>query len=434
MPSSPPRTFADLAGARVGIFGFGMEGRTTLARLATLGATPATIVDDEPVDPSVVVTGEGGLDALLGCEVVVKAPGISRYRDDVVALVDAGVEVVGALGLWLEEHGAPGVVGVTGTKGKSTTVNIAGHLARGLGRRPFVGGNIGRPPWDPAVDWSAHDLVVVEVSSYQATDLWSSPEVAVVTSLHEDHLDWHGSVERYYADKLSLCGHPGGRITLANGDDERLRARGAALRPDPTWVAGGDPEPWTEAFGLRGRHNRVNARLAAAALAALGVDGADDPDRLAAAARGYEPLPHRLTTVAEVNGVEYVDDSLSTNVLPTIAALEVFAGRPVALLAGGHDRRIDYEPLASYLAARAAPTLLVALPPSGVRIGEAARAAGVEVVDADDMTDAVAAAGAWCRGAGGGVVLLSPAAPSYGVYRNHVERADAFAAAIDGTA
>ncbi|MBA2281748.1 MAG: UDP-N-acetylmuramoyl-L-alanine--D-glutamate ligase, partial [Acidimicrobiia bacterium] len=198
MPSSPPRRFADLRSVRVGIFGLGAEGRASRERLEALGVDPL-VVDDRLDAPGVQRTGAGGLDALHRCEVVVKAPGISRYRDDVVGLEQSGVEVVGGLGLWLEEHGPDDVVGVTGTKGKSTTANLAGHLARGLGRRPFVGGNIGRPPFAADVDVDAHDLWIIEVSSYQATDLWSSPAVAAVTSLHEDHLDWHGSVERYYS-------------------------------------------------------------------------------------------------------------------------------------------------------------------------------------------------------------------------------------------
>ncbi|MGE3621223.1 MAG: Mur ligase family protein, partial [Acidimicrobiia bacterium] len=270
---------------------------------------------------------------------------------------------------------------------------------------------------------------IVEVSSYQATDLWSSPAVVAVTSLHEDHLDWHGGVDRYYADKLSLCGRPGARITVANGDDDRLRARAEALRPGPRWVEVPEPVPaWVDALGLRGRHSHLDAAIAVACLQEAGVDGAGDEERLAGAAAGYEPLPHRLRTIATLDGVEYVDDSLSTNVLPTLVAVEVFADRPLALLVGGFDRAIDYAPLAAALAGRGAPTLVLALPQNGPRIAAALAAAGVGAEVCADLGDAVDRAAAWAEP--GAVVLLSPAAASYGLYADHRARATAFAEAV----
>ncbi|MGE3621723.1 MAG: Mur ligase family protein, partial [Acidimicrobiia bacterium] len=195
---SSPLRWADLRGRRVGLWGLGVEGRATRARLAALGVEPAVVVDEGAAEGAVALAG-GGLDRLARCDVVVKSPGISRYRPEVVDLEAAGLAVVGGLGLWLEEVGPGRVVGVTGTKGKSTTTSVAGHLARGLGVRVAVGGNIGAAPWHPDAPDDA-ELWIVEVSSYQATDLWSSPAVVAVTSLHEDHLDWHGGVDRYYAD------------------------------------------------------------------------------------------------------------------------------------------------------------------------------------------------------------------------------------------
>jgi UDP-N-acetylmuramoylalanine--D-glutamate ligase len=181
-------------------------------------------------------------------------------------------------------------------------------------------------------------------------------------------------------------------------------------------------------FGLLGAHNRRNAEIARACLAALGEASADDPDALAALAEGFEPLPSRLRLVGTVDGVDFVDDSLSTNVLPTMAAVDAFAGRRVALLVGGFDRGIDYTPLARHLDARADPTLVLTLPDSGPRIAEAFAAAGVgahvEVVDGVGVPEATATGFAWA--APGGVVLLSPAAPSFGRYRDYRDRAEAF--------
>lgn len=429
MRSSPLR-FADLRTRRVGVWGVGAEGRATLKKLESLGAAPAAVVDDSPREPGVIATDAGGLEALASCEVVVKSPGISRYSDQVGKLEAAGTTVAGGLGLWLEEVGPERVIGVTGTKGKSTTVAVTGHLAKGLGLNCFVGGNLGRVPWGPTSE-GPFDLWVIEVSSYQATDLWSSPAVAAVTSLHPDHLDWHRSVENYYRDKLSLCGRKGARVTVANGADERLRQMAGLLRPGPRWVQSGPVAGagWTAELGLRGAHNVSNALIAAACLEEMGVAGAADPERLSAAAQGFQPLPHRLETVAVRGGVEYVDDSLSTNVLPSIAAVEVFAGRPLALLVGGYDRGIEYGPLGDHLARRGAPTLVLTLPQDGERVRRAVTEKGCEALACADIAEAVRKAAGWTPP--GGVVLLSPAAASYGLYSNYKERGDAFREAVE---
>ena len=149
-----------------------------------------------------------------------------------------------------------------------------------------------------------------------------------------------------------------------------------------------------------------------------------------AAAAGYHPLPSRLAPIATVAGVTFVDDSLSTNVLPTLAALDAFPGRKIVLIVGGHDRGIDYAPLAAAVQTRDAPTFVLTLPDSGPRIrAEIERAAGsVSVTDCPGLDEAVAAGFGWARP--DGVVLLSPAAPSFGRFRDYRDRSEAFAQAV----
>ena len=463
----PALGWSDLAGSRVGLWGLGAEGAANLRRLRNLGVVPV-LVDDRPQAPSfgglpVVATASGGLEALCTCDAVVKSPGISRYRPEAEAVTAAGAELCGGLGLWMQEADRARVACITGTKGKSTTAALAGHLLRRLGHRCLVGGNIGRPPWDPEAgdDW---DWWIVETSSFQATDLASSPPVVAVTSLAPDHLDWHGSVERYYRDKLSACTQPGAELTVADGASEELRSHAALLGPEVRWVDVGDPEldgPWVDGLGLPGRHCRRDALIARACLVALGVGEAADDAAMASALGGFRPLESRFHPIGTVAGVTFVDDSLSTNALPTIAALEVLVDRPVALLAGGLDRGIDYAPLARALVDRLVPTLVVTLPPNGARIHaaiDAARdgaagaepgaagaagspasaptrtaagrgAAGLTVVDSPDLGAATATAFDWARPSGG-VVLLSPAAPSFGEYRDYRHRAAVFAEAM----
>ena len=455
--TAPKLSWSDLAGAQVGIWGLGREGHANLRKLLALGVEPV-LVDDRPAGPvadghPVLATGDGGLAALQRCDVVVKTPGLSRYRPEVARLSAAGIPVVGGLGLWLAEADLRRVLCVTGTKGKSTTSSLTGHLLTGLGYRCMVGGNIGAVPYDPdnAGDF---DYWVIEVSSYQATDLPCSPPVVAVTSLHPDHLDWHGGVEQYYRDKLSACSQPGAELTVANGDSALLREHAALLGPRVDWVSEHDDPAatWMEPLGLPGRHNRRNALIARRCLAALGVPGAADDAALRAAAAGYQPLPSRLTPVGTAGGVTFVDDSLSTNVLPTLAALDAFPGRRIALIVGGHDRGIDYAPLAAGIVARDAPTYVLTLPDSGPRIRTQLEAATrspapasavlntrrpfarpgptgfAGVTDCPDLAAAVAAGFRWAQP--DGLVLLSPAAPSFGAFKDYRDRAEAFARAV----
>jgi UDP-N-acetylmuramoylalanine--D-glutamate ligase len=437
--TAPKLSWSDLAGARVGVWGLGREGLASLRRLRALGVEPV-LVDDQPSGPvggiPVLATGDGGLAALERCDVVVKTPGMSRYRPEVARLAGLGIPVVGGLGLWLAEADLRRVLCVTGTKGKSTTSSVAGHLLSGLGYRCMVGGNIGVAPYDPdnAGDF---DYWVIEVSSYQATDLPCSPPVVAVTSLHPDHLDWHGGVEQYYRDKLSACSQPGAELTVANGDSALLREHAGLLGARIEWVSEHDDPAadWMEPLALPGRHNRRNALIARRCLIALGVPGAADATALHRAAAGYQPLPSRLTPVGTVGGVSFIDDSLSTNVLPTLAALDAFPGRRIALIVGGHDRRIDYAPLADGVLARDAPTYVLTLPDSGPRIrahfaaaAPLAHAAFGGVTDCPDLDAAVADGFRWAQP--DGLVLLSPAAPSFGRFKDYRDRADAFARAV----
>ncbi|MGH9045477.1 MAG: UDP-N-acetylmuramoyl-L-alanine--D-glutamate ligase [Acidimicrobiales bacterium] len=432
MTSSPPLRWSDLTAARVGLWGLGVEGSANLAKLLSLGIEPV-IADDRPSSKDahgipVLPTGQGGWEALATCQVVVKTPGISRYRPDVVALEERGVVLAGGLGLWLHEADPQRVVCITGTKGKSTTAAIAGHLARALGRRCLVAGNIGRLPYDPNIT-EEPELTVVEVSSFQATDLRCSPPVVAVTSLHPDHLDWHGSVERYYADKLSICTKPGADLVIADGTSAELAAQVHQLGKRIEWISQPSGGSWADALGLRGSHNRRNALIARACLLASGVQEAADDDLLETAAQGFTPLDSRLVEIGSLSGVTFVDDSLSTNALAAIAAIECFDSQPLAIILGGADRGIDYTALAERIVARREPTFVVTMPASGARMHATLDAVTqdhdhLDVTDTDDLQTAVAKAFSWATP--GAVVLMSPAAASFGQFRNYKERSAAF--------
>ncbi|MBW4029191.1 MAG: UDP-N-acetylmuramoyl-L-alanine--D-glutamate ligase [Acidobacteria bacterium] len=423
-----PTGFADLLGRRVGIYGYGVEGRATARRLHGVGAD-LVIVDDDPRDDGVLATGRGGLEALATCDVVVKSPGIPRRRGDVVALEERGVTVTSALDLWLHEIDRERVIAVTGTKGKSTTTSLVAFFLRVLGEEAQELGNFGQPPYDPEVDASSGWLVL-EVSSFQSLDVTRAPSLVLVTSLGSDHLDWHGTLEQYHEDKLTITRAAGEHVTLIAERPELLDA--SVHMGGHVVVAPLEPTGLAHDLGLLGAHNEYNVGLALRACA-LATGRRDDDVRtmIRARAREFTPLRGRLTLIgsrdADGRRVRYVDDGLATSPLPTLAALDVFVDDHVALIAGGFDRGVDYDDLARELGRRHAPTTVVVMGPAGERLAASLRGS-LAVIHCPDMRSAVDAADRAVDD--GGVVLFSPAAPSFDAYRNWAERSDDFARCV----
>ncbi len=437
--------FSQLKGRSIGVWGAGREVRSLAAQLRRLPGAEITVVAfDAKPDPEAlaalgvpdarVAVGSEAVAALAGCDVVVRSPGVSIYKPEVREVLAGGTPVTTATSLWLSEHGSAGVIGITGTKGKSTTAALACHLARAAGVDAALAGNIGVPALD-LLDRKPPELVLLELSSYQIADLEIGTEVALVTSIFPEHVDWHGTDLVYRADKLKLLGLPGVRVAVVNG---RFPELAAAAEVAAASVVFGVADGWnadpsgigrhgtqllaTEELPLPGEHNAVNL---CGALAALEMFGIDPP--LPDALEGFEPLAHRLEVVGEGGGLLWVDDSISTTPESTLVALDSFPGRDVVLLAGGFDRDQDYAELGAALAARRGA--VVGMPTTGAEVVAAARGAGVgaeRAVEATDLESAVAAARALA--APGSVVLLSPAAPSYDRFRNFEERGERFRA------
>ena len=424
-----PTGFADLAGRRVGVFGYGIEGHATESRLHLLGAD-CVLVDDDPA-AGVLVTERGGLEALATCDVVIKSPGIARRRPDVLAL-EATVPVTSALNLWLLDADRSRVIGITGTKGKSTTTALVDFFLTCVGERSQRLGNIGLPPYDPSVDTSL-GWSVVEISSYQCVDVTVAPCVVAVTSLGADHLDWHGGLAQYQRDKLSLTRVTGEHVTIVP-DVIELTSRRSELGGEVV-VAPTDESGLAAQLHLIGAHNERNVGTAiATVVAATGRASADVLEAAHARAAAFEPLAGRLALIDTERDAtrtwRYVDDGLATAPLPTVAALETFADDAVALIVGGYDRGVDYDPLARALRDRRRPTTLVTTGDVGARIGAVVAALVPDVIQypARDLDDAVG----YARDSlvDGGVVLLSPAAPSFDHYRNWEARSADFARAV----
>lgn len=426
---------AELASARVGIWGLGREGRAAIRFLrARHPKLPLLLLDDNQnaqapheFDNIHCAFGQEAVNrALDQIDVLVKSPGVSLYRPELEIARRNGVEITSLLNLWFAEELPIKTICITGTKGKSTTASLIAHILGRLGQNVALAGNIGVPVTD--IDSSA-DFAVIEVSSYQAADFDRVCDIAVLTSLFPEHLDWHLSLDSYYRDKLNLLRHS--RCAIVNreaapcaslaryffNDPSTFHYRGTAIFDGNERI--GD----VENTYLSRPHNLSNMCAALTVTKVLGFDPREALD----AVREFRALPHRQQELGEIAGVLYVDDSISTAPESTLAALEVYAGRDITLIAGGYDRGIDYGKLIAKLAGRAARAV-VCLGISGERVYATLRAAP----DPPETTlvHSMEAAIAWARQKTpkGGVVLLSPAAPSYGDYHDFAERGRDFAA------
>ncbi|MEV4545895.1 UDP-N-acetylmuramoyl-L-alanine--D-glutamate ligase [Micromonospora echinaurantiaca] len=444
---------SDLRGRTVAVWGAGREGRAAVTAIAAHGPAGLVAVDDSAnflslpwdgplAEAAPLVVGEEGFARLAAADVVVRSPGVPQTHPWLVELRRRGVTVTQGTALWLADH-AERTIGVTGSKGKSTTSSLISHLLAAVDRPNVFGGNIGVP----TLDLPEAELYVLELSSYQCSDLTDSPRVAVVTALFPEHLDAHGGEAEYYRDKLNLIAY-GPRTVVVNGNDPRLafelgdRAAVRAGRPDTAHVAAGpDGDPWFHlvdqplfpraVLPLVGRHNESNLCVALAVLDAVGVDVVARKDTLAVAVAGFQGLAHRLTEIADPSGLTFVDDTLATSPYAAMHAIDAYEGRPLTVIVGGTDRGLDYSPLREHLAER--ELTVIGIPDSGGRIVEAlAGLPKVRTEVVDDLVDGVRLARELTPA--GGVVLLSPAAPSYGRFRNFEHRSEVFAQAVADTA
>lgn len=466
-PDSVPAQLglADLADARVAVWGYGREGRAALAELRrrfpskslTLFCSPAealTVAAGEAEAQAVdVVTAAPDAAALAQFDIVIKSPGISPYKSPVPEATKAGIRFTSGTALWFAEHPRARTICVTGTKGKSTVAALIAHILRKGGLRVALAGNIGLPLLDlpdvnqrdvnqrdinesdagqsdrePAPDWW-----VIELSSFQTRDFDGAPTIAVINNLYEEHLDWHGSRERYVADKLAIAARA--QRVVVNAEPGLLAATASSAQrslfgsPDGWHVAddaicrGADRVLALPALPLPGLHNAQNVCAALAAIDATGLDA----QLLAAHVATFKPLPHRLQTLGARSRIDYINDSIATTPYATIEALLSLAGRATTVLVGGFDRGVSWRAFVEHVA-RHPPHAIVAMGANGPAIAAAlaaVEAPGFALASSASLADAVARAQALTPP--GGTILLSPGAPSFDQFRDYAERGREFA-------
>ncbi len=445
---------AALSGTRAVVVGLGVSGVASAALLARAGArvTANDRAGSEALSPGARALAAEGVRLACGghdpavfrdADLVVVSPGVPSFA----ALSEAearGVPVVGELELasWFFP-GLP-LVAITGSNGKSTTTALVAELLAERFPRAFLGGNFGTPlasvaplPGEPM----PHDALVLEVSSFQAERMPTvAADAAAILNLTPNHLDRYPSFEAYCDAKGNLFAtQREGQVSVVPAGDElcarqaaRSRARitrfgeggDVTITPEAILHAEARLEVRRDALRLRGEHNARNVAAALALVAPFGVSQAH-VERVAASFGG---LPHRNVLVGELGGVRYYDDSKSTSVGASVAAITGAAEPKVVLIAGGRDKGGSYAPLAEALQAKG--RALVVLGEAAELIAsacESLREAGLPIERASDLPEAVQRASRLARP--GDAVLLSPACSSFDQFRSYHERGEVFVAA-----
>jgi len=412
MPARPP-----LPPGPYLVAGLARSGKAAARMLAARGEEVIGVDSGEPTGLEglgvEVHTATDGVELLGRAATLVKSPGVPREAAVVAGALERGIEVIGELELaW---RALPNrFVAVTGTNGKTTTVELTGAMFRAASLPVAVAGNVGTPLVSLVGELHPEAWVVCECSSFQLEDSSAfAPEVAVLLNLEEDHLDRHGTLERYREAKLRVfANQPPDAVAIA---PEGFELPGHAHRSDFADLVGME-------IMLRGAHNAENAAAAAAAARAAGVPG----EAVAEALRTFAGVEHRLEEVAEVGGVLYVNDSKATNVASAVKGIEAFEGG-VHVILGGSLKGGAFTGLREAVKTRCRAAYL---------IGDAAD----RLADDLDGTVPLHRCGTLERAVGhasgaakpGEVVLLSPASASFDHFRDYEQRGERFRELVPG--
>lgn len=439
------------SGTKVAVVGLGISGRAAVTYARQCGAEVRVsdsrpkqrfLLEEQKFLAATNVLWEAGghtLEFLRQAELILVSPGVNLDSPVMQELRNAGLPLVGELGVAAGLITVP-VVAVTGTNGKTTVTTLIGELLQGSGRTPFVGGNIGTPVYEYLCRPEGYDVVVVEVSSFQLESAGTfAPEVGVLLNITPDHLDRHGSLEKYARVKMQLFKHQKqGDVAIINGDDHLCRqlpdgaaaevrsfgcnaqnAQNAAVMSKDKICLTTDGK--VEEYCLAGTSlgNSVGMQNGAAAILAARALGCTR-EQIMAGLKAFRLSPHRIEFVAEVDGVSYYNDSKATNTGAVIAALRQFPGN-VILIAGGRDKGDDYRLLRESVAGRVRLVIVIG---ESAGLLEDALADIVQLRRAGSMEEAVRLAAE--EGRPGDVVLLSPACASFDMFTSYGHRGNEF--------
>lgn len=405
------------------ILGFGREGKSTYnyirrylpEKKLTVADGKEQNIDDENV---AVVCGENYLDCLGGFDVVIKSPGISFAEVE----IPENTFVTCQTDLFLK-YAPCKKVGVTGTKGKTTTSTLIYKMLRAGNADCVLMGNMGLPVLDYIDEMTGDKTAVIELSSHQLEFTHSSPQVAVITNIYEEHLEhYKGGMSGYVNAKLNIVRYQGKDDTfIYNGSQgvdrfinpEEIKSRKIAVSEE-------DKLPFTlDNPRLKGRHNRHDVLFALTAARLFNVSD----QHAAEAAADFEGIEHRMEPVGEYRGISFYNDCIAT--VPTAVMCSVEALSPQTLIIGGLDRGIDYTDFAADLE-NSGVEVIIGTKTTGHKIIDMMLSAGTkkQLVKAENLEEAVKTA--FEKTQKGRVCVLSPAASSYNEYKNFEEKGRRF--------
>lgn len=429
-------------GKRCAILGFGREGRVWLDILQKLGVCAEIAVADmkpQEISGVTLLSGEDYLSRAAEYDVILQSPGVI-IKDSYDKATKAKILTQTELLLRLKPCK---VIGVTGTKGKSTTSSLIYHFLKACGFNAMLIGNIGVPPLERFEEMTSDAVAVCEMSCHQLEFVKHSPDISVLLNIFPEHLDHYVSFEAYADAKRNIYRYQGegdtaiinvslipeeicsnsGCANAANCENSGYRKydlvtagqeRPAMISAEngTVYLYGEEYPPEKLNTRLMGKHNAYNICVALEAARRAGAD----IEKCIASLPDFTGLEHRLEFVAKKNGVEYINDSICTIPEAAIAAVKAFDGTDCIIL-GGMDRGIPYDVLGDFINTGAVKNIIL-LPDSGERIGKLITNPDVNVVRAADMATAVSAASQCARKR----VILCPASASYGFYKNFEER------------
>ena len=434
-----------IKGKRILLLGYGREGQSTWNVLRRLGTYEALDIADLkapaalPEDGTVWHTGPDYQKCMDDYDVVFKSPGIvlerpeNEYRCSILSQTEVFFQCF-----------RDQIIGITGTKGKSTVTTLLYHLLKQAGMDALLVGNIGIPALDHMDEVKPDTRIVFELSCHQLEYMTVSPHIGILVNIHEEHLDHYGTMEKYVEakhhifknqrpDDILICNVqclpeegtcPSGLIRA--GMDGSGKELDVVQEQDGTWVhfRGKSFCIPTDEIKLLGQHNYFDIGVAYGVCSILGMDD----QVFARGLKTYEPLPHRLQYIGEREGVKYYDDSISTICDTTIQALKTLKDTDTVLI-GGMDRGIDYRELIEYLSDCQVPHIIL-MEATGKRIYQEIHKYYPEfknrarLILAEHLEDGVKRARQITRT--GTSCVLSPAAASYGIFRNFEERGETF--------
>jgi len=428
----------DLKNKRVVVAGLGkFGGQIAAAKWLVAQGARVLVTDRSPAEklqssvnelaglPIEFRLGEHRVEDFTSADLIVASPAIPAHNPYLAAAKTAGVQITTEVRLFIERCPTKKIVGITGTKGKSTTTALLGRMLA-TKFTTHVGGNIGKPLLLDLERISADDVVVLELSSFMLEylrDLQWSPHVAVVTMLSADHLDWHGSADAYLDAKRLIVRYQKRSDVAVLAENSPHTA--AMMTMTPARIILYPTHNLHFELTVPGAHNQFNCQAAWAAAEALGVRF----DQAQAAVRDFPGLPHRMQLVHESTGVRWFNDSIATIPDAAIAALESFPPRTVIQIVGGSDKGIPFDALAAALSARAKVVLCIG--ETGDAIGKlvAKSASGPlpHVYGGGKGNLRHACNQARSLAMPGDIVLLSTGCASYDQFDNFEQRGDLFA-------